>query len=334
MNTNRLRGHWCAVSTALLVIACAAPAPRTDADTPAMRSVETVHDAVSLTVTESRIIAGACPTGVAHTGSAYVFSTPLEGGSATVLNTNSLYGSPAGLAVRGNTVIVAIHPEPSGQFSGPVTPMNGIYKVPLGGGPAAPVWEGAPLVKPNRIVLVGDVLYVADMEAGPGGSGALFSLDLKSDPTPRLVTSGSPLEDPIGLTLGNGGVFISDRGTPKSPTSSHSEPGSPGAIYWHSLVPGSQTWQVARGGLLKNPLDLELIGDTLYIADEGKDGSSEPGIYAVSVGAWQPGDDVTYDVHEVLTGGPFVEPIALSQRNGELYVADDTQSQSYVLTVE
>src|ERR1700719_1093627 len=157
-----------------------------------LSSVNTVFDAVTILANGSDLLMAACPTGQSQQGSAYIFRTPIAGGAATVLNTTPLYGSPAGPAIESDQILVAIHPEPEGSSPPSVHPMTGIYAVPAAGGPATPLWEGAPLVKPNRLAVVGSTLYIADMDGGPNGSGAVFSMPVGGG-QPVAVAAGPPL---------------------------------------------------------------------------------------------------------------------------------------------
>src|SRR6185295_5387870 len=293
-------------------------------------SLDTIHDVVSITSDPTHLYVAACPTGFARLKSAYVFAMSSSGGAATVLNTTTLWGSPAGLELYGNHLIVAMHPEPEGPLPQEATPMTGIYRVPLASGPAQAIFEGPPLVKPNRMAIVGSTIYIADMDAGPVGSGAIFSLPVTGG-TPTVIAQGSPLDDPVGLVATSTGLFIADRGT-ASHGAEHKDPGQPGKILF--LPFGSNQPQVvAQGGLLKNPLDLELVGNTLYIADEGEDAQSKPGVYSLSVSGWHTGVDLTSNIAVVHQGAPFLEPIGLSVTQDRLYVADDTGSKTFRLTV-
>lgn len=293
-----------------------------------LETIDSVFDAVSIASGPTVLYLAACPTGLSQTGTAYIFEMSQSGGAAKVLNTTALWGSPAGLEVLGENLIVAVHPEPDGQLPAEARPMTGIYRISRKGGPAVPLWEGPPLVKPNRLAIVGSTIYVADMEGGASGSGAIFRLPVEGG-RPEVVAQGHPLEDPVGLAASSKGLFIADRGLTET-GSTHRNPGDPGLLLF--LPFGSHEPEVvARGGLLKNPLDLELVGDTLYIADEGEDERSRQGVFRLSVQDWRSGIDLTDSIQSVYQGEPFVEPIALTSVNGKLFVADDTKSQSFVI---
>jgi hypothetical protein len=302
------------------------------AQQPVLSPINTVYDAVTVVANGNYLYLAACPTGQSQLGSAYVFASPLSaGGASSVLNTTSLYGSPAGLAIAGNQVLVAVHPEPGGSFAPGIQPMTGIYSIPITGGPATPLWEGAPLVKPNRLAVVGSTLYIADMDGGPNASGAIFSMPVTGG-MPTVVTSGPPLEDPAGIVAASNGLWICDRGT-TAPNAQHSDPGTPGMLFFLPFSNMSTPVLAASGGLLKNPLDVELVGQTLYIADEGSQAGSPQGVYQVSIAGWQPGTDLTSQIAVLYSGSPLVEPIGLSALNGTLYIADDTVSQTYAVSV-
>lgn len=295
-----------------------------------LETIDSVFDTVSIASGGTMLYSAACPTGLSQTGTAYIFEVSQSGGAARVLNTTALWGSPAGLEVLGENLIVAVHPEPDGQLPPEARPMTGIYRISRKGGPAVPLWEGEPLVKPNRLAIVGSAIYVADMEGGASGSGAIFRLPVAGG-RPEVVAQGHPLEDPVGLAASSKGLFIADRGQTEV-GSTHRNPGDPGLLLFLPFG-SSKPEVVARGGLLKNPLDLELVGDTLYIADEGEDERSKQGVFLLSVRDWGSGMDLTDSVQSVYQGDPFVEPIALTSVNGKLFVADDTKSQSYVISL-
>jgi hypothetical protein len=296
-----------------------------------VESIDTIHDVVSIATNQTEIFVAACPTGFSQLGSAYIFALDAtNGGAATVLNTTPLWGSPAGLEVMGNNLIVAVHPEPEGRLPEGSTPMTGIYRLPIAGGPVVPLWQGLPLVKPNRLAIVGSTIYVADMDAGPGGSGAILSLPA-SGGQPTVVAQGGLLDDPVALAATSSGLYIADRGHSSS-GAAHKDPGMPGKILFLPFD-SNQPTLVAQGGLLKNPLDLELIGDTLYIADEGQDERAQQGVYSLSVAGWRSGVDLSSSLAVVHQGEPFVEPIALAAVQGKLYVADDTGTKTFKVRI-
>lgn len=296
----------------------------------ALTQIDTVFDAVSIVADASRVFCAACPTGLSQTGTAYIFMLPADGGAARVLNTTPLWGSPAGLEIHGEHLVVAVHPEPEGRMADGARPMTGVYRIPMQGGPAEPLWEGEPFVRPNRMAIVGSTIYVADMEAGPNGSGAILSLPVEGG-KPVVVAQGPPLEDPIGLVASSSGLFIGDRGR-AAERAAHKDPGSPGMILFLAFD-SKEPEIVARGGLLKNPLDLEMVGDTLYIADEGSNERARQGVYKLSTRGWKRGANLTSSVTVVHEGEPFVEPIALAAVRDRLYIADDTKSKSFLMRV-
>src|SRR5687767_940614 len=82
----------------------------------------------------------------------------------------------------------------------------------------------------------GDV-YVADQSAGPGGSGAIFRVDLATGAA-TAVSSGPPLENPADMVFGDGALIVADDGAE--------------AIFRIDPLTGTTT-EVARGGELADP---------------------------------------------------------------------------------
>src|SRR6476469_6786576 len=100
----------------------------------------------------------------------------------------------------------------------------------------------------------GDV-YVADQSAGPGGTGAIFRVDLATG-TATPLTVGPPLEDPADMAFDRDGtLLVTDEVA--------------AAIFRIDLATGATT-EVARGGELTNPWGVAFgPDDRLFVADAG-----------------------------------------------------------------
>src|SRR4051794_30608790 len=121
-------------------------------------------------------------------------------------------------------------------------------------GQAAGMWIALALlaVPAGAQAEAGDV-YVADQSAGPGGTGAIFRVDLATG-TATPLTLGPPLEDPADMAFArDGSLLVTDEVA--------------AAIFRIDLATGVPT-EVARGGELTNPWGVAFgPDDRLFVAD-------------------------------------------------------------------
>jgi hypothetical protein len=309
----------------------AEPPRKSDPFTPAdvgMATLQSIPEPVTLLASGNTLYIASAPCAYG-TGCSFVYSMPLTGGAATKINNTSAPCTVSGLVDVGGGILYAA-----------ARACSQIGTLSLVSGEWETLWQGAPLVKPARMVRVGNDIYIADIDAGPDGSGAIFRMPIGGG-TPVVVYQGLPLVDPTGITATPAGdaLYICDQNGPQgAEPRSHSDPGGPGLIFKLSIASKSQpTLQlIAQGGSLKNPLDLQLVGDTLYIGDEGVATGSPQGVYKLSVAGINANSNVavvTQSITALYAGAPFVEPIGLTYANGKLYIADDAGNTVYSVPV-
>src|SRR5688500_11003509 len=148
---------------------------------------------------------------------------------------------------------------------------------------------------------VGDV-YVADQSAGPGGSGAIFRVDLATGAaTP--VSVGSPLENPADMVFGpDGQLIVTDDVA--------------AAIYRVDPATGIAT-EVARGGELADPWGLAYgPAGRLFVADVGFEDPAAV-IFRINAGG-NAGAKVQH-----ATGPPLVDPVGIAREGEDSFLVTD-----------
>jgi hypothetical protein len=302
--------------------------PRLTPEQVGLRSLQNIPEPVTLLATEKTLYVASAPCPYGN-GCSFIYAMPIEGGEPTRLNQTSFPCTISGLVLLSNTGAIA-----AGRSCGALT------SVDLNTGEWKIIWEGEPLVRPARMVKVGEYIYIADIDGGPDSSGAIFRVPVTGG-RPTLVVQGLPLVDPTGITATPEGdvLYICDQNGPQgAEPRPHSDPGGPGMIFKLSIAdPSRPNLQlIAQGGNLKNPIGIELIGDTLYVGDEGATEDSPQGIYKFPVANVTPNSDVrllTQSITALYAGSPFVEPIGLASLNGKLYVADDRGNTIFTIPV-
>ena len=321
----RPKGQTGTVTLSLLMLGLAGASPSSRQPVGQLVHIATVPEPVTLLASSDTLYIASAPCPRGH-GCSFVYSMPLAGGGLKVLNSTPLDRTVAGLAITGNELLVAMRHPPT------VPEDSSLATIPLAGGPATLLDVEPPTVDLARVTTAGDFIYIVDSEAGPNGSGVIFRMPRKGGPL-EVVAQGPPLRDPVGIAASKAGdaLYVCDYNGPIVPTPSapaprpHNDPGEPGMIFRIPLNAGlpATPQLIAQGGMLKNPADLVLVGNTLYVADEGATATSPPGIYSLPLAGWTPGQDWTSHLEVVYQGKPFVEPMALAYREGNLYIGDD-----------
>jgi hypothetical protein len=141
-----------------------------------------------------------------------------------------------------------------------------LYRIDAGsstGAPLVPLVAGAPLVDPIGVAVeASGTALVADTNAGPGGTGAVFRVNLATGAIATLA-SGPPLFDPIHLTVAaSGQIYVADQSE---------KAGSSGTGSVHRINPSSGAiTTIATGSPLRNPGGIAITpDDRLFVGDTG-----------------------------------------------------------------
>ncbi len=147
----------------------------------------------------------------------------------------------------------------------------------------------------------GDV-YLADQSAGPGGSGAIFRVDLATGAATPL-TIGPPLQNPADMIFDRDGTLVvADDGAE--------------AIFRIDPLTGVVA-EVARGGELADPWGVAFgPDDRLFVTDVGF-GSPEAIIFRINV-TDNPGAKIQYS-----TGSPLVDPVGIARESENAFLVAD-----------
>jgi hypothetical protein len=147
----------------------------------------------------------------------------------------------------------------------------------------------------------GDV-YVADQSAGPGGSGAIFRVDLATGTT-TPVAAGPPLEGPTDMIFdGEGKLMVADLGAQ--------------AIFRVDPATGAVT-EVARGGELSDPWGVAFgPDDRLFVANPSF-GMPAAIIFRINV-TDNPGAKIQYS-----TGAPMFDPVGIARESENAFLVTD-----------
>ena len=152
----------------------------------------------------------------------------------------------------------------------------------------------------------GDV-YVADQSAGPGGSGAIFRVDLAGGaPTPIVL--GPPLENPADMTFDSGGnLIVADDAA--------------AAIFRVDPSAGTVT-EVARGGELTDPRGVAFgPAGRLFVADPGFESPSAI-VFRINIGQNE-GAKIQY-----AAGPPLVDPVGIARESENRFLVTDLNGVS------
>ena len=147
----------------------------------------------------------------------------------------------------------------------------------------------------------GDV-YVADQSAGPGGTGAIFRVDLASGAATPLAM-GPPLQNPADMAFDTGGsLVVADDGAE--------------AVFRVDPATGAVS-EVARGGELTDPWGVSFgPAGRLFVTDVGF-ASPEAIVFRVNIGKNEGAKT------QFATGAPLVDPAGIARESdGEFLVTD------------
>lgn len=156
-------------------------------------------------------------------------------------------------------------------------------------------------IPPGAYAAAGDV-YLADQSAGPGGSGAIFRVDLASGAATPLAI-GPPLESPADMTFDTGGnLLVSDSAA--------------AAIFRIDPLTGAVS-EVARGGELEDPWGVAFgPAGRLFVTDPGFDSPSAI-VFRINIGQNE-GAKIQF-----ATGSPLVDPVGIARESENQFLVTD-----------
>jgi hypothetical protein len=160
---------------------------------------------------------------------------------------------------------------------------------------------------PASAPAIGGDVFVADQSAGPGGTGAIFRVDLASGArTPLSV--GPPLENPADMAFDRDGrLIVADDGAE--------------GIFRVDPLTGVAT-EIARGGELSDPWGVAFgPADRLFVTDVGF-GSPAAIVFRVSVT-----DNVGAKI-QYSTGSPLVDPVGIVRESENAFLVTDLNGET------
>jgi hypothetical protein len=230
--------------------------------------------------------------------------------TVTPITTDPQLTGIVGITTDGVNLFVAAPVRPPG--------LGAVFTVPIGGGPATPLYTyagGVDPPNPQSITLLGTSLYAIDPESGPASETQILTAPADGSGTPQAIYDGfSPL-DGSGLTTDGTALYAADE--------------VQGRVY--RLNPdGSGLTQLGGsrygGGFnTEHQNTLAASGGILYDADGGSAGVIDPQVVAIPSG----GSSFT----TLYAGAPFQHPSGIVVVGGTLYVADSAAQTIWALPV-
>lgn len=124
----------------------------------------------------------------------------------------------------------------------------------------------------NNIAESGGILYIADGGCNPCRNGSTITPKIVAIPTNgqtfTTLFEGAPLIEPVGITVGNGNIFIADRGA--------------NAIWSMPLTGGTPT-VVVSGAPFVRLYSVLFFNNALYVADYGATPTGTGAIYKIDL---------------------------------------------------